>query len=276
MLSSFRTLLVLLACTAACSDRTEPHSELGRQLALHLCPIQADCGCDEELIIPDCEARVEREMLETEREALAAGLVLDEACFQDNTLPFIDGLITCDRPPISPGSLCPVYTAHADVGEPCEMIDYLPSMTQCRAGLNCIHGTCRDLANPHLLYEGEACADVGLHPSTGAPPECAGEALVCDRDGTGTCVPSPYWPQVPTGGQCTTPFSCVDESYCRPQDLEDNPSEEVPGTCVLRTPVGLPCPLPYECTTLCREGVCQALPANMCEVLQAWWAREWL
>jgi hypothetical protein len=270
----FRVLLVLLACTAACSGRTEPHSDLGRQLAEHLCPIQADCGCEEELIIPDCEARVEREMLATEREALAAGLVLDEACFEDH-IEHIDRVAACGRPDVALGSICPVYTAHAGVGEQCEIFDFLPWVSQCRAGLYCIQGTCRDLANPYLLYEGEVCADVGLHPSTGAPPECA-EGLICDGEDTRTCVPSPYLPPVPTGGQCTTPLSCVDGSYCLPQDLEDGPSEEVPGTCVLRTPDGEPCSVLIECATRCIDGICETPQPKLCETLELWWAREQL
>jgi len=249
----------------ACTDRTRPHDDHGRRLAQHLCPIQATCDCGEELLIPGCEARVEREYAASERTAIEAGLELDEACFEQ-ALEDLDRLAACDRPSNS-GTLCPVYTAHAEVGEACENHDFVPWMTECRAGLSCLQGTCRDLENPQLLYEGEVCsADLGV---------CA-EGLICDSDDTRTCIPSPYWPPVPTGGQCTTPISCVDESYCQPQDPPQDPSEESPGTCTERTPEGQACALPYECTTRCTNGICETLPPKICETLEAWWAREQL
>jgi hypothetical protein len=272
MLPAFRPLLVLLACTAACTDRTHPHSDLGQQLAQHLCPIQDRCDCDDdEPPIPDCEARVEQELVVTERRALEAGLELDETCVVD-VLADIDGFSTCGRPSVGP--LCPVYTAHADVGEHCEIYDFLPWMTECRAGLRCIQGTCRDLANPHLLYEGEICSTTQADHRTGDLGECA-EGLVCDSNETRTCIPSPYWPPVATGGVCTSPISCVDESYCHTDDPE-GPSEEIPGICTVRTPEGQPCDNLLECTTICTDSVCEPLPPRMCEALEAWWAREWL
>lgn len=181
---SFRLLRVFLACTSACVDRTHPHSDLGHQLALHLCPVHDQCGCEAELLIPDCEARVERELVATERRALEAGLELDQAGFLG---------------------------------------------------------------------------------------ECA-EGLLCDSDDTRTCVPSPYWPLVPTGGACTSPISCVNESYCHTDDPE-GPSEEVPGICTVRTPEGRPCDNLLECTTICTDGICETQPVRMCEALEAWWAR---
>jgi hypothetical protein len=274
MPSSLRAPLVLFAILApACTDRTEPHSDLGRQLALHLCQIQATCGCDEELLIPDCEARVEREFIATERKAIAAGLELDQACIP-HAFEVIDDLAACDRLPDVPGSSCPVYTAHAEVGEACEIYDLLPWVTHCRAGLQCIQGICRDLANPHWLYEGEICSDTQADHATGWLGKCV-EGLVCDSNETRTCIPSPYWPPVPTGGECTT-LHCVDESYCRSQDPEEDPSEEFPGICTLRTPEGQPCIWLLECTTLCTDGVCETFPPSMCEALEMWWAREWL
>jgi hypothetical protein len=40
-------LLAVLA--PACTDRTQPHNELGQQLAQHLCAVQAECSCPDEL-----------------------------------------------------------------------------------------------------------------------------------------------------------------------------------------------------------------------------------
>lgn len=127
----------------------------------------------------------------TERRALEAGLELDETCVVD-VLADIDSFATCGRPPVGP--LCPVYTAHAEVGERCEIYDFLPWMTECRAGLRCIQGTCRDLANPHLLYEGEICSTTQADYQTGNLGECV-EGLVCDSDETRTCVPSTQSPR---------------------------------------------------------------------------------
>jgi hypothetical protein len=159
-------LCSLAALASACTDRTQPSSAVGRRLAEHLCPIQATCGCDEELLIPSCEARVEREFIASEREALAAGLEFDESCVAP-ALEDIDSLATCDRPSLGPS--CPVYTARAEVGEPCEIFDHVPWMTHCNAGLSCIQGKCKDLDNPHLLYEGEVCSETQANLPTRGP-----------------------------------------------------------------------------------------------------------
>jgi len=271
MPSLLRRALLLLACSAACTDRTQPSSDLGRRFAQHLCAIQAECGCDEDLLIPNCEARVERELLESERRALAAGLELDEACVEE-TLEYIDALTSCDPSPVIPG--CPVYTARAEVGEACEVFDVVPWISDCRTGLSCIRGTCRDLLNLHILYEGELCSDTQADRATGELGECA-IGLVCDSEETRTCVPSPHWPPVPTGGECPTLISCVEESYCHTEDVE-HPSEESPGICTLRTPEGQACTHPLECTTRCTDGFCEARPPRLCELLDEWWAREGL
>ncbi len=265
-------LAFLAVLAPSCTDRARPDSEMGSRLAEHVCSIQANCGCDEELIIPDCDMRVVREFLAMERRALDAGLELDETCFEKN-LEFIDSLAGCGRPPPDPGSSCPAYTAHAEVGEACKIYDFVPWVTECRAGLYCIQDTCHDLVNPHLLYEGEICSETqGAHPS-GDLGECA-EGLDCDSTATRTCVPSHDWPPVPTGAVCTA-LNCVDESYCRTEDPE-GPSEEIPGICTSRTSEGQPCSHPLECTTRCTDGVCETLPPLLCEELEAWWAREWL
>jgi hypothetical protein len=272
MRSAIAIAIAFLAVLApSCTDRVRPSSELGRRFAERLCPIQDTCGCEEELIIPDCEARVAREFLATERRALDAGLELDEACFEEN-LEHIDALAACTRPAPDPGGLCPVYTAHAEVGGACEIYDFLPWVSECRAGLYCDDGFCRDLINPHLLYEGEICSGTQADRPTTDLGECA-EGLYCDSDETRTCLPSPLWPPVPTGGVCTA-LNCVDESYCHTDDPE-GPSEEIPGICTVRTPEGQPCDNLLECTTICTDGICETLPPRMCEALEAWWAREW-
>lgn len=264
--SSFGVLSVLAALVPACTDRTQPSSDVGQRLAEHLCPIQAACGCDEELLIPSCEARVEQEFIASERQALAAGLEFDERCV-DVTLAAIDSLATCGRPSLGPS--CPVYTAHAEVGEACEILDHVPVISHCRAGLSCIQGKCKDLDNPHLLYEGEVCTD---DDEGNDPGQCA-EGLLCDSRGTHTCLPRADWPPAPTGSMCISPSHCVEESYCRTLD-PDGPSEESPGVCTLRTPDGEPCSHLLECNLRCLDGFCEIWPPTLCGVLGGWWLRE--
>ena len=268
-----RFQLCLLVLASACSDRTHAHSELGHEFALHFCPVHDQCGCEDEIIdtmpIPSCEARVEQEFLASERRVLAAGLELDRTCFED-VLDDIETFTACGYP--GGGPYCPVYTAHAEAGEPCEIYDYFPWMTECRAGLRCIQGFCRNIDDPNILYEGEICSDTQADRPTGWLGACA-EDLNCDSEDTRTCVPDPYWPPISTGDVCIAPFTCVDGSYCHTENSE-TPTEERPGVCTLKTPPGQPCDNLVECTFLCIEGVCQAPPPTMCEALQAWWARE--
>lgn len=268
-------VLAFLAVLApSCTDRTRPDSEHGRRLAEHLCAVQAACDCDEELIIPDCEARVLREFLVTEQRALDAGIERDEACFEE-MLAAIDDLASCLPASEDGEASCRVYTAHADVGEPCQIYDFVPFMTECRAGLYCDNGFCRGPITPHILHEGEICTETqGLRP-TGDLGRCA-EGLDCDSVDTRTCIPSPYWPPISTGEVCASLTPCVPESYCRTAEPEELPSEENPGICTLRKPEGQPCTHLFECTTVCTDGFCWTPPPGLCGTLDAWWAREWL
>lgn len=267
-------LAVLVALAPSCADRTHPYSERGRRLAEHLCAVQAACDCDEELLIPDCEAQVMREFLVTERRALDAGIELDETCFEE-MLDYIDGFVSCLPDSEGPGLPCRVYTGQADEGEPCQTYDYFPYMMGCRPDLHCDDGFCRGPVTPHILYEGEICSETqGLRP-TGDLGECA-EGLDCDITDTRTCIPSPYWPPIPTGEVCASLTPCVPESYCRTPEAEELPSEENPGICTPRTPEGQPCTHLFECTTACTDGICWTPPPRLCGTLEAWWAREHL
>lgn len=105
-----------------------------------------------------------------------------------------------------------------------------------------------------------------------SPGQCD-EGLRCDSQDTLTCVPSPYWPKVSVGGECTHYEFCEDDSYCRPQQ-GDEVSEESPGICTVRTPEGQSCELLYECTTRCLDGTCEVLPPALCDVLESWWASQ--
>lgn len=269
------SLLAALALPAvlapACTDRTEPSSAVGRRYAQQLCAVQTACDCDEAWLIPSCEARVESLFIEVEREALAAGLELDEDCFE-RTLDYVDGLPSCTPIPDPPIPACPVYTAYAEEGAPCETFSFVPWMTHCRAGLLCIHGTCENLLDPYLLFEGEICSDTQASRPTGDLGKCA-EGLICDSEQTRTCVPDPYWPPVPTGGVCLRYDHCVPESYCRTED-PDGPSDESPGICTMRTPDGEACENLLDCSIRCTDGFCELPLPRLCDLLGEWWGQQ--
>jgi len=273
------TLAVTLAAIAssACVEREQLGSELGRQFALRLCPAQADCGCEEDLLIPDCERQVERELAQTEQAALDRGFVPDHECM-DTFLAEIERSATCERLQFELEPSCPVYTRNAEVGEPCEHIGLLPLMMDCAAGLSCIDGICRDVVDPPVLSEGETCSDTTGFTPTGYLGRCD-EHLVCDSQDTRTCIPSPYWPELPLGGECSATAYCEHGSYCRPQGSAVDTSEDMPGRCTEPTAPGEPCRFVNECTTHCDEAsaTCALHPVAVCGVLHGWWdAQQWL
>jgi hypothetical protein len=259
---------------ASCSVRTQTQSEAGHEFAVRLCAIQNDCGCPSEVLIPDCEARVEREFAENERRARNAGLVYDSSCMQE-FLERVDALGTCETMYTEPASHCFVYGADADVGEPCGIFDVFPVMYSCRFGLSCIDGVCTDFVNRPRLPEGAVCSEDQHIVPTGDLGDCD-DGLQCDSIDTRTCIPVPVSPKVPLGEECTSYFGCEDRGICRPQGDDLEPTEERPGICVERTPPGEPCTLVYECDRICENGFCQVAPPLLCEALQGWWdLREW-
>lgn len=259
---------VIMTGLVACSDRTDLHSDAGREFALHLCAIQHDCDCAEDLIIPDCENRVEREFAESEHEAIRAGSSYDADCME-SFIARIDGIGACGTSYPESEAPCPVYHGGAELGEPCDIYDLMPAMHDCRVGLDCINGTCRDPNNPTILGQGDICAvEAGVLPTRWLGT-CE-EGLSCDSLNTRTCVPSTSTP-APLGGACSHPYECLDDGICRPQGEDLQPSEERPGTCVQRTPPGEPCTLTYECDRICEAGRCQVPPPVLCETLSDWW-----
>jgi len=260
--------LIAIACLNACSDRERFESELGRKVAEHLCSIQADCDCDADRLIADCEAEVEREVGLNEREAISRGLVFDPDCLQ-LFLESIDELSSCGTSLEGDATNCFVYFGSADVGDSCQIYELYPMMTDCRPGLDCRLGACRDLENPTILGVGEICSDTkGIVPS-GFLGECA-EGLACDSLDTLRCISYTPIPKIEMGGECVESFSCEDGSYCRPPEGADDVDEESPGICTAPTPAGEPCSLRYECDRFCEDGFCQVPPPLLCEVLQDW------
>lgn len=264
------TIAVLVLCCAACSARPESRSEAGRAFAARLCAVQNECGCPDHVIIPDCEDQIEHEFAESERKALSAGLVYDPACME-LFLERIDMLGACEaREGDSYGLSCPVYGNGNDEGEACEAFDLIPEMYGCRVGLECIQGVCRDLENPTILPLGAVCAIEQSVLPTRWLGTCD-DGLQCDSLDTRTCIPSSSNP-APLGGECTHIYECLDGNICRPQGDDPQPSDDRPGVCVERTPVGEPCTLVYECDHVCAAGRCQAPPPLLCDVLRDWLA----
>jgi len=253
---------------AGCSARPETHSDAGREFARRLCAIQNECGCADDLIIFDCENRVEREFVTSERKALDAGFVYDAACME-TFLGRIDELGACGVE-YSEHDPCAVYGGDAEVGEPCVVFDTMPLMYGCRIDLACIEGICRDLDEP-VLPLGAACSTEQGDLPTGWLGYCD-EGLRCDSQDTLTCVQYTPEPLAPLGEECTIWYGCEGDNICRPQGDDPQPSEERPGVCVERTPPGEPCTLVYECDRICEAGICQDPPPVLCDVLNNWWS----
>ncbi|MEX1366491.1 MAG: hypothetical protein AB1Z98_25430 [Nannocystaceae bacterium] len=261
-------MAVVAVGLGACHERPSLHSEVGERVAEALCTIQDTCGCETERLIPSCEREVEREIGRNERRAIDAGLVLDEHClelFMEN----IAALGSC-APTIEWSSAqCSVYHGDERAGESCTYYELYPLMTNCRQGLACRDGVCRDLGAPATLQEGEVCSETPGGVPSGLLGECA-EGLVCDSQDTRTCVPQQVVPQVTEGDECSASYVCEPGTYCRPTNGATEVSEQSPGICTRRTEPGQPCTLPYECERFCEQGRCQVPPPVLCEVLSGW------
>ena len=262
-----RWLFAILACIGSCSARQQSGSEVGRQVAEHLCPVQRGCDCDERLLIEDCEATVEREIARHEHEAIESGLVFDAECL-DAFLAHIDEIASCisidqwSSPP-SPQE-CSVYSGTVEIGGPCTNYEFYPPMTDCQQGLVCQGGKCRNVNEPEILQEGEPCQEGWV--SLG---ECA-EGLACDTLDTDTCILYEPLPMFPIGHECRHSAECEPGSYCRPMDGVGDPSDQMPGVCTAYTPAGEACSLFYECDWWCEDGVCQYPPTALCVTLGSW------
>ncbi len=263
-----RGIPLLIAC--ACGPAAPAGSEVAVSYAQHFCTVQTECACEHDHVIPDCVDTVAREVTRMEDEALASGMRLDEGCLA-TILDRVDWFATCERyerfdeaPPT-----CPIYTADREVGDPCTRRGFHPPISECRAGLDCRGGFCRDLDAPQILQLGERCSDsVSLVP-TGFLGVCA-DGLRCDSFGTTKCEVAPL--PVSTGGVCTELTQCVEGNYCRNSMPEDWPSEDDPGTCMpATTKPSEPCVYVTECEQVaCFDGYCYFPPAPLCPALTEW------
>jgi len=259
LLSSF----TILACTRAPTT----HSELARQFAERLCPVQDSCDCDPAVLIPDCEQEVIGELTTNERRALDAGLMLDEACLEAFLFD-LETLDSCEPNKLWSSADCSVYYGTAEIGDPCRFYEFYPSMNDCRQGLVCRLGACRDLENPLPLELGELCSASQSVVPTGFLGECI-SGLRCDSYGTQTCVVDDP-PPVSLGGECTFTRPCELGLLCRPPDGAMSVSEDAPGTCTDFGSAGDPCTLVHECDWICKDGRCQPRPPALCGILEGW------
>ncbi len=263
----------VVAFLAACTDRVDVSSGVGRQVAERLCPIQSNCSCDEYFDdhqeISRCEAEVEQEIGQHERQALDRGLVLSSDCLAV-FLDEIDGSSACGSGPPWQTESCPVYSGTAEVGEPCQIYEFFPVMTDCRPGLACREGLCRNVESPPILDEGEICSETQSILPSGFLGMCR-EGLICDSNDTRRCITYVEPPRIPLGEECAAFFSCEGDSYCRPQEGTSGISEEMPGICSAPTPTGQPCSFALECEEwLCEVGTCTSTPPKLCGALKYW------
>lgn len=266
-----RTSFILSASVSACAERIQLDSEVGGMLAEHLCPIQAECDCAEDLLIVDCEDEVEREVARSEQAVIDRGLKVDSECLEA-FLHRIDALASCGplREHLSEPLACFVYAGAAEVGDACRVYEVFPPMSDCRQGLRCRDGTCFDPYDIPILQEGETCWVPSSTPNmqTGFLGECA-EGLECDWRGICNAV-DPAPPMVAMGDECLYGSQCPLEGYCRPPSGADQATEELPGVCTEYTPAGRACSLSYECEWICEQGVCQEPPTALCYTLTTW------
>ncbi len=207
-------LATVVIGAVACADREPRESLVGQQAADRLCPIQAECDCEEDLLIPECEATVTREIGRTEQRAIENGLVLDEACLGE-FLARLTELGSCGpaTPAEGPSLTCAVYSGTAEEGEPCEFYDLFPVMVNCRPGLECKQDICSTQDGfappPAGVPVGEEC---------GFGNACA-EGGHCQRDyddidSIGLCVEN-----TAVGQPCSLPHECsflCEEGTCQP------------------------------------------------------------
>ncbi len=264
---------VAASLSGACTDRTGVSSEVGRQVAERLCPVQSNCSCGEHFDdyqpFPRCEDELEHEIGQHEREALDHGLEFSAECLA-MFLDDIDRFSACGSEIAWRPEACPVYSGAADVGEACELFEFFPVMTNCRPGLVCRQGFCHNIDSPPLLDEGEICSEMQGNVPSGFLGMCR-EGLFCDSRDTLRCMPYIDSPKEPLGSECAAWSVCEDGTYCRPPEDADDVSEESPGTCTAPTPTGLPCAFVHECEEwLCEEGTCTRPPSQMCLVLRRW------
>lgn len=272
---------VLCSFLTACTDRTFVSSDLGRELAERLCPIQDTCDCEMELLISNCETRIERDVAMGEARSRERGLTLNKECTR-SFLNFVESLGACDASydhDIDP--YCAAYTGSRDIGESCMVYGWFPLMSDCRRDLTCVEGTCWNLGNP--LLEGEICAEPGATIPSSMLGRCS-EGLECDVQDSRTCISIPPAPppppKTPIGEACVRRSECVDGAYCRPNDGRVESLERGPGTCTPFTSDGEPCTYLTECANFCVDGGCVILPPNppvLCGFLDEWWlSRELL
>lgn len=210
-----RGLLTAIAiCLVACAEREQWESQVGRKIAETLCPIQAECGCETDLLISECEATVTREIGRNERRAVENGLELDTMCLDEFTSRLSE-LGSCGEVVLAdgPAETCAVYSGTAEEGEPCQFYDYFPPMTDCRPGLECKQNECRTRDGfeppPPGAAIGEEC---GLGNACAEGSYCQRE--YDDPDSLGVCVE-----HTPIGQPCSLPYECplyCEEGICQP------------------------------------------------------------
>ncbi len=192
---------VLLA-SCGCAVRDLPDLVVAPQVAEQICAVQSMCDCDQELLIPDCESTVEDDIGRREAQAIEAGFEFHQDCL-DKILAQLPQLAECGSVGggVPPAEFCPAYSGTAEVGAACFFYEFFPPMTNCRRGLECDSGICREpsaYVPKEPIAIGETCQD-------DIPCEFGSHCRLDenDSDESGVCTEN-----TPAGARCELVQEC--------------------------------------------------------------------
>ncbi len=204
----------LAAHLASCgSDPEVREIDAPRELAFGYCDAVFACVCIDSAgfgSVEGCRESVGQNLLAQQNAALAAGLIYDGSCVQDD----LDQLtaLACTRAVDEEAACddCFAYHGLLPEGANCQRVG--PDASTCQQGLRCADrfgddGTVYNVCVPacERVGEGEACALDG--PYYQVRRDCA-EGLVCDTVSTGTCLPLPGPGQLCRSGTCAPGAWC--------------------------------------------------------------------
>jgi hypothetical protein len=203
--------------------------DLAQQLAEEECSWHLSVGCREPAWSDEatCVAQRSAELRQAYDDAEARGRRFDAECAEEILGP---------SRPSGCTSLCSVYVGDKRLNEACSDDG---AGSDCGPSLTCIQGACVDSSAIGLVTEGETCID-----DAGRPTRVCQTGLLCDDQGSGTCVRGPA-----AGEACIDGVRCAVGSYCAYDDRVCQP---------LRA-AGEPCQSPIECESVsCESGACEA------------------
>lgn len=281
--------LSLAACKTGGNDESGeitaqpvPEDELPDATASAMCELIFGCSCENpgHADQPSCVENQTGELSEDQLAAQAAGLTYDAQC-AGNLVAQAEAAGCATTLEFDCNSFCAAYHGDLALGSECTVVETQSTWSDCAQGLWCLNGTCEDpcFVQEGLLGLGEQCRDENGPLGTcdfsmglwcdfetetcialpGVGEECYGGEICgvgayCDySSGQGLCA------AVPAVGEACT-YACAEGSYCDGVDGQE-------GTCVPLPGAGELCTGPGQCAegNFCNEGVCEALPAWVCQ-----------